>query len=158
MAKSLAIVIVLVLCYYINYSSAQPYANDYPYQKYGFNRDHTEADTDGMRYMKNKLRDQDGRLKANLDRGLVYHLDSTKNHQDLNQIKRGSSTDNLTHTQGEDFETDKTHKRKHVKSGFTNSYHKDENGEENFRKLRISTLSWKKTFHRFKKFILRRLG
>lgn len=78
--------------------------------------------------MKKNLRDRDDRLKHNLDTGLAYNLDSDKNEHDLKQIKRGGSTDNLTHVQGENFETDKSHKRKHIKSGFQNSYHKDENG------------------------------
>jgi hypothetical protein len=130
MAKACGIfVIALVLCIVRN-SLTQPYANDYPYQKYGFNREATRADTDATRFFKNNLRDQDGRLKVNSDTGLSYHLDSNKNHHDVNQIKRGGSTDNLTHVQGEDFETDKSHKRKHIKSGFQNSYHKDENGSK----------------------------
>jgi Domain of unknown function (DUF4779) len=129
MEKSCAIVIFVVLCM-LNDSLCQPYANDYPYQKYGFNREASQTDTDGTRYMKNKLRDEDGRLKVNSDTGLMYHLDSTQNNQNLNQIKRGETTDNLTHVQGEDFETDKSHKRKHIKSGFQNSYHKDENGSK----------------------------
>lgn len=125
MDKVSSLVIILVLC--IAKDSFQ-YANDFPYQKYGFNRESSQADTDGTRYMKNNLRDQGGRLKANTDTGLTYNLDSNRNNHDLHQIKRGGSTDNLTHVQGEDFETDKSHKRKHIKSGFQNSYHKDENG------------------------------
>jgi hypothetical protein len=127
MEKLSAFVIFLVLSIVAKCFS-QPYANDYPYQKYGFNHEGSQSDTDSSRYMKNKLRDQDGRLKVNSDTGLTYHLDSNKNNHDLQQTKRGGTTDNLTHVQGEDFETDKSHKRKHIKSGFTNSYHKDENG------------------------------
>jgi hypothetical protein len=107
---------------------SQPYANDYPYKKYGYSIEDAASGADGTRFMKNNLRDRDGRLKANTDLGLTYHLDSNKNEHDVNQVKKGSSTDNLTHTQGEDYENDKTHKRKHIKSGFQNSYHKDENG------------------------------
>lgn len=121
------LVIVLVLCLVRN-SLSQPYANDYPYQKYGFNHEGSQSDTDTSRYLKNNLRDQGGHKKVNSDTGLTYHLDSDKNYKDFSQNKRGESTDNLTHVQGEDFETDKSHKRKHVKSGFQNSYHKDENG------------------------------
>jgi hypothetical protein len=124
------VVIVIVLCVVRNSLSQPPYANDYPYQKYGFNREASQTDTDGTRYMKNNLRDQGGHKKANTDRGLTYHLDSNQNNHDLNQVKRGETTDNLTHVQGEDFETDKSHKRKHIKSGFQNSYHKDENGSK----------------------------
>lgn len=127
MEKTCALAVILVLCIVRN-SLSLPYANDYPYQKYAFNHENSQADTDGTRYMKNKLRDEGGRLKANLDSGLTYHLDSNKNDHNLHQIKSGGSTDNLTHVQGEDFETDKSHKRKHIKSGFQNSYHKDENG------------------------------
>lgn len=127
MKKFCAFVIILLLCI-VNNCLTQPYANDYPYQKYAYNRESSQADADGTRYMKNNLRDKGGLLKSNSDTGLSYNLDSNINKQDLEQTKRGSTTDKLTHVQGEDFETDKTHKRKHIKSGFQNSYHKDENG------------------------------
>lgn len=123
------IVIIFLVCL-VNKAFSQPYANDYPYQKYGFNREASQADTDGSRYLKNNLRDQGGHKKSNTDTGLTYHLDSNKNYHDLDQNKRGETTDKLTHVQGEDFENDKTHKRKHIKSGFQNSYHKDENGSK----------------------------
>lgn len=125
--KEKNLVIFLVFCA-VELSFSQPYANDYPYQKYGFKAEGSHSESDGSRFMKNNLRDRDDRLKHNLDTGLTYNLDSNKNEQHLNQIKRGGSTDNLTHVQGENFETDKSHKRKHIKSGFHNSYHKDENG------------------------------
>lgn len=127
MDKVFALAALLVLCL-VKDSLTAPYANDYPYQKYGFNRESSQGDSDSSRYYKSKLRDQDGRLKVNSDTGLIYNLDSNTNKHDLHQIKRGGTTDNLTHVQGEDFETDKSHKRKHIKSGFQNSYHKDENG------------------------------
>lgn len=130
MDKKCVFVILIVVCCAVRDSFAQPYANDYPHQKYGYNHESTQSDNDNSRYMKNKLRDMGGRLKANTDTGLTYNLDSNTNKHDLQQTKRGGSTDNLTHVQGEDYETDKTHKRKHVKSGFTNSYHKDENGSK----------------------------
>lgn len=125
--KEKVFVIFLVFCA-VKLSISQPYANEYPYQKYGFKLEGSRSESDGSRFMKNNLRDRDDRLKHNLDTGLSYNLDSNKNEQDLNQVKRGGSTDNLTHVQGENFETDKSHKRKHIKSGFHNSYHKDENG------------------------------
>lgn len=122
------LIVVFVIIFNIQHSWTQPYANDYPYKKYGYKTEGIVAESDGQRYFKNNLRDRDGRLKANADTGSSYNLDSNKNEHDLSQEKRGGSTDNLTHVQGEDFETDKTHKRKHIKSGFQNSYHKDENG------------------------------
>lgn len=128
MAKLRIFVIILVLCILRESIAQSPYANEFPYQKYGFNRESTQGSEDGTRFMKNNLRDQTGRLKANTDTSLNYNLDTTRNDHDLNQIKRGGTVDNLTHVQGEDFETDKSHKRKHIKSGFQNSYHKDENG------------------------------
>lgn len=127
MDQKCAFVVFLVLCIVKN-AFSQPYANDYPHQKYGFNHESSQADNDESRYTKNKLRDQGGRLKANTDTGLTYNLDSNTSKHDLQQTKRGGTTDNLTHVQGEDYETDRNHKRKHIKSGFTNSYHKDENG------------------------------
>lgn len=107
---------------------SSPYANDYPYQKYGFNREDARSDTEGSRIFKNKQHDLDGRLKSNVDSGSSYHLDAAQNQQNVQHNKKGGSHDNLTHIQGENFENDRTHKRKHIKSGFQNSYHKDENG------------------------------
>lgn len=130
MKRFCAFKIVLVLCI-VNRSLTQPYANDYPYQKYAYNQlESSQADADGTRYMKNNIHDKGGRLKSISNSGLYYNLDSDVNKHDLQQTKQGSSTDKLTHDQGEDFETDKSHKRKHVKSGFQNSYHKDENGSK----------------------------
>lgn len=122
------IVKIYILCLLLDLSSSQPYANDFPHIKYGFKKEGSFSDSDGNRFLKNNLRDRDDRLKANTDTGLSYNLDSNQNEHNINQIKRGGSTDNLTHVQGENYENDKTHKRKHIKSGFTNSYHKDENG------------------------------
>jgi hypothetical protein len=121
-------VFVIIFTAFFAGALTQPYANDYSYDKYGFKREDAIGDSNESRYLKNNLRDRDGRLKANTDSGVSYNLDSNRNHHDTNQKKQGTSTDQLTHVQGENFETDKSHKRKHVKSGFTNSYHKDENG------------------------------
>lgn len=128
MARNQSLIKFLTLCVLLKLSSSQPYANDFPYMKYGFKSEGMHSDTDGNRYLKNNLRDRDDRLKSSNDKALSYNLDSDQNEHNINQLKRGGSTDNLTHLQGENFENDKTHKRKHVKSGFVNSYHKDENG------------------------------
>ena len=110
------------------------YANEYPYQKYALSSGGSQMDSlmdsDGARYLKNNLRDHGGKLKANTDTGNFYNVENTRNGHDMNQVKHGGTSDNLTHIQGEDFETDKSHKRKHIKSGFQNSYHKDENGSK----------------------------
>lgn len=116
----------------------KPYANDYPYKKYRYANDfitgggHAESgsELDGSSFLKNNLRDQGGKLAAATDIGNFYNLENQMNGHSVNQLKKGSSTDNLKHVQGEDFETDKSHKRKHIKSGFSNSYHKDENGSK----------------------------
>lgn len=124
--KNKNLVTILVLCVFIKFSVSQLYANDYPYnKKFGFKTEDSRSETDGTRFMKNNLRDRDDRLKHNLDTGLSYNLDSDKNERDINQIKRGGSTDNLTLVQGENFETDKSHKRKHIKSGFNNNFIKN---------------------------------
>lgn len=128
MARNQSLIKFLTLCVLLKLSCSQPYANDFPYMKYGFKSEGMISDTDGNRYLKNNLRDRDDRLKSSNDKALSYNLDSDQNEHNINQLKRGGSTDNLTHLQGENFENDKTHKRKHIKSGFQNSYHKDENG------------------------------
>lgn len=123
-------IILLVILSIVTLSStlSSPYANDYPYQKYGFNREGAQSESEGSRFSKNKQHDQDNRLKSISDSASTYNLDSAQNHHNLQQAKKGGSHDNLTHIQGENFENDRSHKRKHVKSGFQNSYHKDENG------------------------------
>jgi hypothetical protein len=115
-----------------------PYANDFPYGKYGFESGFTTAGSqvdsnagqDISGFLKNRMRVGDGNLKAIADQGRSFDLQNAQNGHELAQSKKGATVDNLTHVQGEDFETDKSHKRKHVKSGFQNSYHKEENGSK----------------------------
>lgn len=88
------------------------YANDFPYQKYGFNRESARSgsDSEGSRFLNNKLRDNDNRLKANSDFGRLHNLDSQQNAHNLQNFRRGNAHDNLTHIQGQNSETDKSHK------------------------------------------------
>lgn len=115
-----------------------PYANEYPYKKYGYDlgisvggsRLDSNTDSDGSGFFKNRMRVAGGKINNLQDAGKFYNLENLQNGHDLSQSKKGATTDNLTHVQGEDFETDKSHKRKHIKSGFQNSYHKEENGSK----------------------------
>jgi hypothetical protein len=95
--------------------ASSAYANSYPHEQYGtskfgFNSEGAQSGSDGSRFFKNKLYDKDGRLKTNSDVGSVYNLDSNLNSQHVNNNRRGSSQDNLTRVQGQNFEADKSHK------------------------------------------------
>uniref|UniRef100_A0A1B0DR89 Uncharacterized protein n=2 Tax=Phlebotomus papatasi TaxID=29031 RepID=A0A1B0DR89_PHLPP len=104
-----------------------PYANDYPYVSYGYENG-AQGSSDASGFVQNTLSDNGNNLKAAQDVSKFYNLENISNGHTLNHEKQGVSSDSLKHTTGEDFETDKKHNRKHVKSGFHNSYHKDESG------------------------------
>ncbi|XP_059612798.1 uncharacterized protein LOC132259254 [Phlebotomus argentipes] len=107
--------------------SGLPYANDYPYVSYGFENG-AQGSTAASGFIQNQLSDKGNNLKAAQDVSQFHNLENISNGHNLNHEKQGSSSDTLKHTTGEDFETDKKHNRKHVKSGFHNTYHKDESG------------------------------
>lgn len=110
-----------------------PYANSYPYNG-GFSiaggnsglENHESTDASG--FIKNRLSDQGNALKQSQDVGKFYNLENESKGHDIAHNKQGISTDKTHHTTGENFETDKSHNRNHIKSGFHNSYHKDESG------------------------------
>lgn len=104
-----------------------PYANDYPYNyEYGKNNRNTEGDEN--RFLANKLSDESTNRKAAAEAAKFFNMENeTKNHN-LAHSKNGAASNSLKETTGEDYENDKSHKRKHIKSGFHNTYSKDESG------------------------------
>ncbi|GAB0096302.1 uncharacterized protein DMENIID0001_117930 [Sergentomyia squamirostris] len=107
--------------------SGLPYANDYPYVSYGY-ENNAQGATDASGYVQNALSDKGNNIKAAQDISKFHNLENISNGHTLKHDKQGTSSDSLRHTTGEDFETDKKHNRQHVKSGFHNTYHKDESG------------------------------
>jgi hypothetical protein len=109
-------------------ATADAYANNFPYKKYAFGSAAAEGDSGNDGFLKNHLSDLGNNLNAAADVGNFYKLDNNLNAHDLHNLKKGISSDSQKHTAGENFENDKSHNRKNIKSGFSNSYHKDENG------------------------------
>uniref|UniRef100_A0A1B0CUW0 Putative conserved secreted protein n=1 Tax=Lutzomyia longipalpis TaxID=7200 RepID=A0A1B0CUW0_LUTLO len=125
-----AMVLLVVLCAVLLSGGAYggiPYANDFPYVSYGYEGG-ASGSADASGFVQNQLSDKGNNLKAAQDVSKFYNLENVSNGHNLAHEKQGASTDTLKHTTGEDFETDKKHNRKHVKSGFHNTYHKDESG------------------------------
>lgn len=108
-----------------------PYANNFPYKTYsisGTTGEDAEGRSDRSAFTKNQMTDRGNDLNSALDVSKYYNTENASKGHDLTQSKNGASTDLKKHTIGEDFETDKSHNRKQIKSGFRNSYHKDESG------------------------------
>lgn len=107
-----------------------PYANNYPYKTIGYSNAASEiaGNGDANRFLKNELSDHGNNIKSAQDNGKFYDSENISKVHDLNHLNKGTSTDVQKHTTGENFENDNSHNRKHIKSGFKNSYHKDESG------------------------------
>lgn len=113
------------------------YADSYPYKATGFtfmNDGGSESDSelaaDSTGFIKNRVKTQGDKQNAGADVGSYRNMENVSNGHDIHHAKKGSSIDSVKHSQGENFENDKSHTRKHIKSGFQNSYHKDENGSK----------------------------
>lgn len=107
-----------------------PYANNYPYKTIGFSNAASEiaGNGDTNRFLKNELTDHGNNIKSAQDNGKFYDSENISKLHDLNHLNKGTSSDIQKHSTGENFENDNSHNRKHIKSGFKNSYHKDESG------------------------------
>jgi hypothetical protein len=121
---------LILIFYLICGTIAAPYANNFPYKKFAISNADAEADSDSGGYLKNQLSDHGNNLNAAADVGNFYSLDNNLNAHEMRNTKKGVSSDTLKHLAGENFENDKSHNRKNIKSGFSNSYHKDENGSK----------------------------
>lgn len=107
-----------------------PYANNYPYKSLDYSNSASDitGNGDASRYLKNELTDHGNNLKSAQDNGKFYDSENVSKLHDLNHLQKGTSSDIQKHSTGENFENDNSHNRKHIKSGFKNSYHKDESG------------------------------
>ncbi|XP_039439171.1 uncharacterized protein LOC120420248 [Culex pipiens pallens] len=124
---------------------AYPYANGYPYSsspvlaavvgtKVTVGGSAAKGVTGGVKDLRDFHRDHvfEGGDKINSAADAVrYHaLDNVVNGHRVADSSKGGSVDKVKHLAGENFEADKSHNRKQIKSGFSNSYHKDENGSK----------------------------
>ncbi|XP_049548289.1 uncharacterized protein LOC125959504 [Anopheles darlingi] len=71
-----------------------------------------------------------GSINSAKDAVRFHQLDNYLDGHRLLDASKGSAVDKMKHLSGENFETDKSHNRKYIKSGFSNTYHKDENGSK----------------------------
>lgn len=129
MSELIKIVVICAVIFigFVNCGSG-PYANSYPYNAYAYDGEESEGRGGTSAYVKNKILDKGNDLKSALDVTKFYDSENETKGRDLSNQRYGASTDTKKHTVGEDFNNDNSHNRKHVKSGFKNSYHKDESG------------------------------
>lgn len=125
MFKLLFLIVFLIKCVI-----SIPYANNYPYKTIGYSNSNSEiaGNGDANRFLKNELSDHGNNIKSAQDNGKFYDSENISKVHDLNHLQKGTSTDIQKHSNGENFENDNSHNRKQIKSGFKNSYHKDESG------------------------------
>lgn len=111
-------------------AGSSPYANGYPYKNYEFSNSEGNVQQEGgnTELTKNQLEEKTNEIKSSIDSGKFYNTENISKGHNTNSAKVGASSDTHKHTIGEDFETDKSHNRKHIKSGFHNTYSKDESG------------------------------
>lgn len=113
---------------------ASLYANNYPYSAYeyatngGSSSSGARGAADTNAYVKNQQHDVGNNVRSTEDTAKFYNKDNAVKGHDITQLKSGNSIDDTKRVTGENFETDKSHNRKHVKSGFRNTYNKDESG------------------------------
>lgn len=139
--KFLIIKIVLcieILLINIDGFAVDSYANRFPYDNdnsgHSFqgkaveDRSHGAAGGEHRIFSNNKHLDKATDVKAAQDFGKYSQFENNSNNHEFDEIKNSNNIDLNKHSIGEDFENDKSHNRKHIKSGFRNTYHKDESG------------------------------
>ncbi|XP_055587098.1 uncharacterized protein LOC129739642 [Uranotaenia lowii] len=118
-----------------------PYADSYPYSATALvteskllkgisNKASIEGAKDVRDFAHDHVNDQGGRINSAADAVRYHALDNQINGHRIADSSKGGSVDKIKHLAGEKFETDKSHNRKQIKSGFSNSYHKDESGSK----------------------------
>nr|XP_019530001.2 uncharacterized protein LOC109401849 [Aedes albopictus] len=137
-AKCVSVVVILIGS--VQSGLTYPYADGYPYGtaivseskllKGGSSRGTTEAGNDLRNFSRDHVFDEGGKINSATDAIRYHALDNAVNGHRIADASKGGSLDKVNHLAGENFEADKSHNRKQVKSGFTNSYHKDESGSK----------------------------
>ena len=126
----LQIVIFLTVAFTI-FVDAFPYADNFPYKiRGGLYSSHSGGGKDEKGFVQNNVGEHENKINSATDAVRYHNLDNLTGGHQIHQSKKGGNVEKLKHTAGENYEVDKSHKRKHIKSGFSNSYHKDENGSK----------------------------
>ncbi|XP_050074783.1 uncharacterized protein LOC126562348 [Anopheles maculipalpis] len=147
--QTLLVVTVAALC--VEHIVAYPYADDFPYQVHGrpvsvasasggsgvkklvsgsSKGASGEGGSDARDHRKEHAFDEAGSIGSASDAVRYHQLDNQLDGHRVLDASKGSTVDKVKHLAGENFEADKSHNRKHIKSGFSNSYHKDESGSK----------------------------
>ncbi|XP_058827812.1 uncharacterized protein LOC131687736 [Topomyia yanbarensis] len=140
MSSSKVIVCLVGLVLLQQLVSAYPYANSYPYStaivtetklvKGGSGKTTSQGGKDLRDFNRDHVFDEGGKINSAADAVRYHALDNQLNGHRITDSSKGGSVDKVKQLAGENFEMDKSHNRKQVKSGFSNSYHKDENGSK----------------------------
>uniref|UniRef100_A0A182IVI1 Uncharacterized protein n=1 Tax=Anopheles atroparvus TaxID=41427 RepID=A0A182IVI1_ANOAO len=138
----LALVLLVVL---VGGAAAYPYADDFPYHLHPAQGGKKvllgsssakgasgggEGLHDARDHSKDRAFEEAGGINSASDAVRYHQLDNQLNGHRVVDANKGSTVDKVKHLAGENFEADKSHNRKHIKSGFSNSYHKDESGSK----------------------------
>lgn len=116
-----------------SYAIQYPYHHDHhgPFQQShsdGHQTSSTNEAGDRNSLYKNHEQDKGNNIHTNEDvRNFVNKENLSKGHN-LQSDKGGVTLEDKRHAAGENFETDKTHNRKEIKTGFHTTYSKDERG------------------------------
>lgn len=132
--------VALLLVGWLQLAVCLPYANNYPYStavvlestvsKGASSKGAAEGAKDLRNFNSDHSFDSGGNINSAADAARYHTLDNQLNSHRIADAARGGSMDKVKLSTGENYEADKSHNRKYVKSGFTNSYHKDENGSK----------------------------
>ncbi|XP_065089374.1 uncharacterized protein LOC135710660 [Ochlerotatus camptorhynchus] len=132
--------VVLILVGSVRSGLTYPYADRYPYGtavvseskllKGASSRGTSEGGKDLRNFNRDHVFDEGGKINSATDAVRYHALDNQVNGHRIADASQGVSQDKVKHLAGENYEADKSHNQKQVKSGFTNSYHKDESGSK----------------------------
>ncbi|XP_055523571.1 uncharacterized protein LOC129717583 [Wyeomyia smithii] len=130
----------VILSLGLKLSLAYPYANSYPYStaivtetkllKGGSGQGSSAGEKNVRDFARDLVLDESDKINSAADAVRYHALDNQLNGHRIADTSKGGSVDKVKQLAGENYETDKKHNRKQVKSGFSNSYHKDETGSK----------------------------
>lgn len=110
------------------------YAQNYPYNGYetlvrgGSSLLNLHDQIDNSAYGKSLLNNQGNSLYSGMGSVNFLNKDNSLRGHDVAHHKTGTAINHSKQVIGQNLESDVSHKRKHVKSGFHNTYSKDESG------------------------------